>query len=60
MIMNNNFLQKICKQVVSHEEKIFVNIIHSTLNIANMRSRCEIVFMRDALSRNQGKTMHKP
>ena len=58
--MNNDFFLKICKQVVSHEEKILVNIIHSTLNIANMSSRCEIVFMRDALSRNQGKTMHKP
>ena len=60
MIMNNNLFQTVCKQVVSHEEKILVNIIHSTLNIANMSSRCEIVFMRDALSRNQGKTMHKP
>ena len=58
--MNNDLFQTVCKQVVCHEEKILVNIIHSTLNIANMSSRCEIVFMRDALSRNQGKTMHKP
>ena len=58
--MKNDLFQTVCKQVVSHGEKILVNIIHSTLNIANMSSRCEIVFMRDALSRNQGKTMHKP